>query len=59
MIGTGLIDAIPTDSIVAQYEKEAAYFRSAGLDVSEYLNPNYWDEASQKMASCMTGRKSA
>lgn len=49
--GTGLIDAIPTDSIVAQYAKEAAYFRSAGLEVSEYLNPNYWDEGAQKMAA--------
>ncbi len=34
VIGTGLIDAIPQDSIKAQYAKEAQYVT---------LNPNYWD----------------
>lgn len=51
VIGTGLIDAIPSDSIAAQYAKEAAYFRGAGLDVSEYLNSSMWDESAQSMSS--------
>ena len=51
VIGTGLIDAIPSDSIAAQYAKEAAYFRQAGLDVSEYLSTSFWDESKQQMAS--------
>jgi len=51
IIGTGVIDAIPQDSIKAQYAKEAAYFASAGLDVSEYLNSNFWDASSGDMAS--------
>lgn len=33
-IGTGLIDAIPDDSIMAQYRHEAQF---------SYLNPQFWD----------------
>lgn len=51
VIGAGLIDAIPSDSIAAQYAKEAKYFREVGLDVSEYLNKNFWDESKKEMAS--------
>lgn len=51
IIGTGLIDAIDNEDIEAQYEEEAKAFREAGLDVSEYLNPNFWDESTQTMAS--------
>ncbi len=51
LIGTGVIDAIPEDSIKAQYAKEAAYFRSIGADVSEYLNPSFWDESTRSMAA--------
>ena len=51
VIGTGIIDAIPQDSIKAQYAKEAAALAAAGLDVSEYLNSNFWDAASGDMAS--------
>ncbi len=36
IMGTGLIDAIPQDSIKKQYEQEAKYIE---------LNPNYWDTA--------------
>lgn len=43
VIGTGLIDAIPEDSIIAQYRKEAA----AGVK----LNPNFWDAAANEMAA--------
>ena len=41
--GVGLIDAIPEDSIKAQYEKEYKYFVSAGLDPSEYINSTFYD----------------
>ncbi len=43
LTGVGLIDAIPEDSIKAQYEKEYKYFVSAGLDPSEYINSTFYD----------------
>lgn len=49
IIGTGLIDAIPGDSIAAQYATEAKALREAGLNVSEYLNPSFWDEGTQSL----------
>lgn len=51
IIGTGLIDAIPGDSIKAQYAKEAAYFKSLGLNVAEYVNPSFWDDAANDLTS--------
>lgn len=51
VLGTGVIDAIPEDSIKAQYAKEAAWFASQGLDVSEYLNSSFWDASTGTMAS--------
>lgn len=51
IIGTGMLDAIPQDSIKAQYAKEAAYFKNAGLTVSEYVNPNFWDSEADDFAS--------
>lgn len=51
IIGIGLIDAIPNEAIEAQYADEARSLREAGLDVSEYLNPNFWDEGTQSMAT--------
>ena len=51
VIGTGLLDAIPQEEIEKQYASEAAYFKSAGLDVAEWLNPNFWDANNEKMAS--------
>lgn len=51
IIGTGLLDAIPQDSIKAQYAKEAEYFKNAGLTVSEYVNPNFWDASANDFAS--------
>lgn len=50
IIGTGLIDAIPNEAIEEQYAAEAKSLREAGLDVSEYLNPSFWDEGLQAMA---------
>lgn len=41
--GIGLIDAIPEDSIKAQYQKEYNYFQSAGLNPSEYINSTFYD----------------
>lgn len=41
--GTGLLDAIPNDSIKAQYAKTAAFFQRSGMDVGEYVNPAFWD----------------
>lgn len=43
VIGTGLLDAVPEEEIKAQYKSEADYFKSAGLDVTEYVNPNFWN----------------
>ncbi len=51
VIGVGLIDAIPNEAIEAQYAEEAGYFKKAGLNVSEYINPNFWDAEAEKMAS--------
>lgn len=51
IIGTGLLDAIDQDSIRAQYAKTAAYYASQGKDVSEYVNPNFWDASANDFAS--------
>lgn len=47
--GTGLTDAIPEDSITAQWVKEGAYFNSIGK--TDGLNPAYWNQAEGKWAS--------
>lgn len=51
--GTGLIDAIPQDSIEAQYRKEAKYFAMAhGVDsVKYFLNPSFWDAPADGFAA--------
>ena len=41
IIGSGMLDAIPQDSIRAQYEKTAAYAKMSGHE--ELINPNFWD----------------
>ncbi len=51
LYGTGLLDAIPEDSLKAEYKKQAAGAVSRGEDVSEALNPNFWDGASDDWAS--------
>ncbi len=51
IIGTGMIDAIPQEEIIKQYESEAAYFKSQGMDVKEYLNPSMWDAAANQPAA--------
>ncbi len=42
VIGTGLLDAIPTDSIRVQYQKEAQFVE---------LNPNFWDKDANDFAA--------
>lgn len=49
--GTGLLDAIPADSIKKQYEKTAAWYASQGKDVSEYVNPSFWNASANDWAS--------
>lgn len=42
--GTGLIDAIPEDSIMAQWKSEYDYFNSVDpANVSEYINSTFYD----------------
>jgi len=40
--GTGLLDAIPEDSLKAQYQREAPYVE---------LNPNFWDKSTNDWAA--------
>jgi CxxC motif-containing protein (DUF1111 family) len=42
IIGSGLLDAIPEDSIKAQYQREAPYVE---------LNPNFWDKDANDWAA--------
>ena len=51
IIGTGLLDAIEEDDIRQQYASTAAYYQQQGLDVSEYVNPNFWDAAANDFAA--------
>ncbi len=51
LYGTGLLDAIPEDSLKAQYQKTAAYFKNAGMNVSDYVNPNFWDAVANDWAA--------
>lgn len=48
--GSGLIDAIPQDSIKAQYAKTASYFKTLS-NPQEYINPNFWDLATNDFAA--------
>ena len=54
--GTGMTDAIPDDSITAQWEKESKYFNSIGK--TDALNPAYWDQANNKWISYYTNKLS-
>lgn len=51
VIGTGLLDAIPNDSIKAQYAKTASYYKRTGKDVSEYVNASFWDSDADDFAA--------
>lgn len=49
--GTGLLDAIPEEALREQYAQTAAYYAEQGVDVSEYVNPNFWDTATNDFAA--------
>lgn len=51
IIGTGLLDAIEEEDIRKQYESTAGYYKEKGVDVAEYVNPNFWDAAANDFAS--------
>lgn len=51
VIGTGLIDAIPADSIKAEYQRQYASHVAAGRNPEEYMNTSYWDISSNDFAS--------
>ena len=48
--GTGITDAIPDDSITAQWEKESRFFATQQHD-HEMLNPAYWDSENHEWKS--------
>lgn len=51
--GTGLLDAISEDDIKAQYASTANYYKNVAkvADVSEYVNPNFWDASADNFAA--------
>lgn len=50
LYGTGLLDAIPEDSLKAEYQKQAAAALARGENVSDKLNPNFWDASKNDWA---------
>ncbi|MBQ7214096.1 MAG: hypothetical protein IJS25_06145 [Bacteroidales bacterium] len=50
LYGTGLLDAIPQDSLKAEYARQAAAARARGVEVSTVLNPNFWDASTDDWA---------
>ena len=59
VLGVGLLDAIPADSIKAHYQEVAAYYQYAGLDMDEWINSEIWDAGANDFAetaySTLTG----
>lgn len=51
VIGTGLLDAITEDDLKAQYASTANYYKNKGADVSEYVNPNFWNANTNDFAA--------
>ena len=53
VMGTGLLDAITEDDIKAQYASTANYYKNIAkvADVSEYVNPNFWDANANDFAN--------
>lgn len=52
--GTGITDAIPDDSITAQWVKESKYFATLN-DGETYMNPGYWDSQKHEWISYYKG----
>lgn len=53
VMGTGLLDAITEEDIKAQYASTANYYKNVAkvADVSEYVNPNFWNASADDFAS--------
>lgn len=53
VMGTGLLDAITEEDLKAQYASTANYYKNVAkvADVSEYVNPNFWDASADNFAS--------
>ena len=53
VMGTGLLDAITEDDLKAQYASTANYYKNIAkvADVSEYVNPNFWDANANDFAN--------
>ena len=51
LYGTGLLDAIPEDSLKAEYKKQAAEALANGYAVSDMLNSSIWDGDADDWAS--------
>lgn len=49
--GSALLDAIPNDSLKAQYARTASYFKGKGMNVNEYVNPAFWDSGAEDMTA--------
>lgn len=58
LYGTGLLDAIPEDSLKAEYQRQAAAAVARGEKVSDVLNPNFWDAGKNDWAGDKTLNKS-
>lgn len=50
VIGTGMLDAITEEDIKKQYASTAEYYKKQGKDVSEYVNPNFWNASTNDFA---------
>lgn len=53
VMGTGLLDAITEEDLKAQYASTANYYKNVAkvADVSEYVNPNFWNASADNFAS--------
>ena len=51
VIGTGMLDAITEEDIKKQYASTAEYYKKQGKDVSEYVNPNFWNASTNDFAN--------
>lgn len=53
VMGTGLLDAITEEDLKAQYASTANYYKNIAkvANVSEYVNPNFWDASADNFAS--------
>ena len=53
VMGTGLLDAITEEDLKAQYASTANYYKNVAkvANVSEYVNPNFWDASADNFAS--------